>query len=171
MTAYTKIVEKDKTLKGLAGLQRVAAAALRRPGRVHRRPTWRTRPRCPTSTCCTCSSRKAVQAALMMARRVPAHRLQARGDDRPPDARHRTRKAGELAKVNPPIRPREDVEFLWEALLAGKLDWVVSDHACCRHETKMPKRYFGNIWLAKSGLRRHRVPAARAGERRHAGAA
>ena len=44
-----------------------------------------------------------------------------------------------LAKVNPPIRPREDVEFLWEKLLAGKLDWVVSDHACCRHETKMPK--------------------------------
>ena len=44
------------------------------------------------------------------------------------------------------------MEFLWEALLTGKLDWVVSDHACCRHETKIPKRYFGNIWMAKSGF-------------------
>jgi allantoinase len=61
-------------------------------------------------------------------------------------------KAAELAKVNPPIRPREDVEFLWDALLAGELDWVVSDHACCRHEMKIPKRYFGNIWMAKSGF-------------------
>jgi len=63
-----------------------------------------------------------------------------------------TSKAAELAKVNPPIRPREDVEVLWEALLAGELDWVCSDHACCRHETKIPKRYFGNIWMAKSGF-------------------
>ena len=57
-----------------------------------------------------------------------------------------------LAKVNPPIRPREDVEFLWEKLLEGKIDWVVSDHACCRHETKAAKNAFGNIWLAKSGF-------------------
>ena len=47
---------------------------------------------------------------------------------------------------------RSDVEYLWQALLAGELDWVVSDHACCRHETKVPKHYFGNIWLAKSGF-------------------
>jgi allantoinase len=60
--------------------------------------------------------------------------------------------AAELAKVNPPIRPRADVEFLWDALLAGELDWVVSDHACCRHEMKIPKRYFGNVWMAKSGF-------------------
>jgi allantoinase len=63
-----------------------------------------------------------------------------------------TSPAAELAKVNPPIRPREDVEFLWQALLAEELDWVCSDHACCRHETKIPKRYFGNIWMAKSGF-------------------
>jgi allantoinase len=29
---------------------------------------------------------------------------------------------------------------------------VVSDHACCRHETKAAKNAFGNIWLAKSGF-------------------
>jgi allantoinase len=61
-------------------------------------------------------------------------------------------RAGPLAKVNPPIRPREDVEYLWEQVLAGKVDWVVSDHACCRHETKVAKKAFGNIWLAKSGF-------------------
>jgi allantoinase len=60
--------------------------------------------------------------------------------------------SGVLAKVNPPIRPREDVEFLWQKLLEGKVDWVVSDHACCRHETKASKKTFGNIWLAKSGF-------------------
>src|SRR5688500_4393523 len=61
-------------------------------------------------------------------------------------------KAGVLAKVNPPIRPREDVEFLWQKVLEGKVDWVVSDHACCRHETKAAKHALGNIWLAKSGF-------------------
>ena len=63
-----------------------------------------------------------------------------------------TAKTKVLAKVNPPIRPREDVEFLWEKLLEGKVDWVASDHACCRHEIKVAKKYFGNIWLAKSGF-------------------
>jgi allantoinase len=65
-----------------------------------------------------------------------------------------TSRAGALAKVNPPIRPREDVEYLWEQLLAGRLDWVVSDHACCKYELKLGgvKKYFGNIWLAKSGF-------------------
>jgi allantoinase len=61
-------------------------------------------------------------------------------------------KSGAFAKVNPPIRPREDVEFLWEKVLEGKIDWVVSDHACCRHETKAAKNALGNIWLAKSGF-------------------
>lgn len=59
--------------------------------------------------------------------------------------------AGIGAKVNPPIRPREDVETLWEHLLAGDIDWVVSDHACCRDEMK-----FGSdrddVFLAKSGF-------------------
>ena len=44
---------------------------------------------------------------------------------------------GPDAKVNPPIRPREDVEYLWQALLAGDLDWVVPDHARCSHELKV----------------------------------
>jgi len=59
--------------------------------------------------------------------------------------------AGIGAKVNPPIRPREDVEALWEHVLEGNIDWVVSDHACCRDEMK-----FGedreDVFLAKSGF-------------------
>ena len=39
-------------------------------------------------------------------------------------------------KVNLPFRAREDVESLWEHLLAGDIDWVVSDHACCKEEMK-----------------------------------
>jgi allantoinase len=54
-------------------------------------------------------------------------------------------------KVNPPLRPREDVEALWEHLIAGNVDWVVSDHACCREELKFgtPK---DDVFLAKSGF-------------------
>ena len=53
MTAYTKLVEKDRYAQRPGGLQRVAAAALRRAWPSSSRPTWPTRPRCPTSTCCT----------------------------------------------------------------------------------------------------------------------
>ena len=105
----------------------------------------------PTINLLHLSSRKALTAALQMAQVFPhidfrrevtiGHLMLDIGS-----------KAAELAKVNPPIRPREDVEFLWQALLAGELDWVVSDHACCRHEMKVPKHYFGNIWMAKSGF-------------------
>lgn len=38
--------------------------------------------------------------------------------------------------MNPPLRPRDDVEALWEYVLDGTVDWVVSDHACCRDELK-----------------------------------
>lgn len=59
--------------------------------------------------------------------------------------------AGIGGKVNPPIRPRRDVEALWDAVLDGKVDWIVSDHACCRAEMK-----FGDpaddVFLAKSGF-------------------
>jgi len=61
-------------------------------------------------------------------------------------------KIGNLAKVNPPIRSRKDVEFLWDSLLDGKLDWVCSDHACCRAEMKLGKKDKKNIFMAKSGF-------------------
>ena len=150
MTAYTKIVEKDKSMKGLAaysasrpqhseGLAVFTAAYLANEAAL------------PNINLLHLSSRKAVTAAMQMSEVFPHIDFK-----REVTIGHLmldiTSKAAELAKVNPPIRPREDVEFLWQALLAGELDWVVSDHACCRHETKIPKRYFGNIWMAKSGF-------------------
>jgi allantoinase len=60
--------------------------------------------------------------------------------------------AGCHAKVNPPIRSRADVEALWTALLAGHIDWVCSDHACCRHEMKVKGSKDSDIFLAKSGF-------------------
>ncbi|MCW5633772.1 MAG: dihydroorotase family protein [Rubrivivax sp.] len=154
MTAYTRIVERDKSMKGLAayhasrpphseGLAVFTAAYLAHETAL------------PNINLLHLSSRKAVQAAMMMSETFPHIDFR-----REVTIGHLmldiTSPAAELAKVNPPIRPREDVEYLWEALLAGELDWVVSDHACCRHELKVPKpaaRYFGTqIWLAKSGF-------------------
>ena len=59
---------------------------------------------------------------------------------------------GAYAKVNPPIRPREDVEYLWQAVLDGNVDWVVSDHACCREELKIDHEKPDDIFVAKSGF-------------------
>ena len=150
MTAYTKIVEKGNRCTGLAaysasrpphseGLAVIIASYLANETAL------------PNINLLHLSSRKAVEAALMMAevfphmdfrREVTIGHLMLDMDS----------PGGRLAKVNPPIRPREDVEFLWETLLAGELDWVVSDHACCRHEMKVAQARFGNIWLAKSGF-------------------
>ena len=150
MTAYTKLVEKDKTLSGLAAYS--ASRPQHSEGLAVFIASYLAHETALTNiNLLHLSSRKAVQAAMMMAdvfphidfkREVTIGHLMLDTNS----------KAAELAKVNPPIRPREDVEYLWEALLAGELDWVVSDHACCRHEMKIPKHYFGNIWMAKSGF-------------------
>jgi allantoinase len=150
MTAYTKIAESQNKLKGLAayhaarpphseGLAVFIAAYLANEAAL------------PNINLLHLSSRKALEAALQMQAVFPhidfrrevtiGHLMLDVGS-----------KAGALAKVNPPIRPREDVEFLWQKLAEGKIDWVVSDHACCRHETKAAKNALGNIWLAKSGF-------------------
>lgn len=46
------------------------------------------------------------------------------------------RGAGHQAKVNPPIRSARDVDALWAGVRDGRIDWVVSDHACCQAELK-----------------------------------
>ena len=71
---------------------------------------------------------------------------------------------GVHAKVNPPIRPREDVECLWQAVLDGKVDWIVSDHACCAAEQKgagRPRQHLAR----QVRLRRHRISARRRAQR------
>jgi allantoinase len=150
MTAYTKIVESEGRLEGLAayhaarpphseGLAIFVAAYLANEAAL------------PKINLLHLSSRKALTAALQMQQVFPHidFRREVTIGHLMLDVNART---GVLAKVNPPIRPREDVEYLWEQLLAGKVDWVVSDHACCRHETKVAKHAFGNIWVAKSGF-------------------
>jgi allantoinase len=150
MTAYTKIVEKDKSLTGLAAYS--ASRPQHSEGLAVFIASYLANETALTNiNLLHLSSRKAVQAAMMMAETFPHidFRREVTIGHLMLDVNS---KAAELAKVNPPIRPREDVEFLWQALLAGELDWVVSDHACCRHEMKIPKHYFGNIWMAKSGF-------------------
>jgi len=150
MTAYSALVEKRKDLRGLAaysearpphseGLAVFIASYLAHETAL------------PNINLLHLSSRKALEAALMMAEVFPHidFRREVTIGHLVLDTSART---GVLAKVNPPIRPREDVEFLWQKLLEGKVDWVVSDHACCRHEMKVAKKYLGNIWLAKSGF-------------------
>ena len=150
MTAYTKLVESEGKLQGLAayhaarpphseGLAVFIAAYLANQAAL------------PTINLLHLSSRKALEAALQMQQVFPHidFRREVTIGHLMLDVNSR---AGMLAKVNPPIRPREDVEYLWQQLLAGKVDWVVSDHACCRHETKAAKNALGNIWLAKSGF-------------------
>ncbi|MGQ9583052.1 MAG: dihydroorotase [Thermoplasmatota archaeon] len=43
---------------------------------------------------------------------------------------------GALAKTNPPVRPREEREALWRALLGGGVDILASDHAPHLEEEK-----------------------------------
>ena len=149
MTAYTKMVEEAGELTGLAaysasrpqhseGLAVTIASYL-----AHETDL-------PTINLLHLSSAKAMDAALRMAatfpevdfrREVTVGHLLADIDTA----------SGLGAKVNPPIRPREDVEALWRHVLAGEVDWVVSDHACCREELKFgePRE---DVFVAKSGF-------------------
>lgn len=153
LNAYTKLVQNEGKLTGL----RAYSAA--RPPHSEGLAIWIAsylayETECLNINLLHLTSRKAVQAALMMQDVFPhinfrrevtiGHLLL---DYDAPSACH--------AKVNPPIRSREDVEFLWEKLLERKLDWVVSDHACCSEELKTDNQDHKdgkNIWVSKSGF-------------------
>lgn len=60
--------------------------------------------------------------------------------------------AGPLAKVNPPIRSRADVEYLWDRVIDGTLQWVITDHASCPTSQKLDSVDPGSIWKAKAGF-------------------
>ena len=53
---------------------------------------------------------------------------------------------GSRAKINPPLRPRREVEALWRLLAEGRVDWVTSDHVGWEVAQKA-----GDIYTAKSG--------------------
>jgi allantoinase len=150
LNAYTKIVEREGKLTGL----RAYSAA--RPPHSEGLAIWIASYLAYETDCLNInllhlSSHKAIEAALMMQdvfphinfrREVTVGHLLLDVDA----------KCGVHAKVNPPIRPREDVEALWEAVLHRDVDWIVSDHACCSAEQKWAKSDPNNIWPAKSGF-------------------
>ncbi len=150
MKAYTEIVERDGSLSGLR-----AYSASRPPHSeglaIFIASYLAHETACKNINLLHLTSKKAVDAALMMQECFPhinfkrevtvGHLLL---DVDSPAAGH--------AKVNPPIRDRANVEYLWEKLLEGKLDWVVSDHACCSAEFKLDNTHPDNIFLAKSGF-------------------
>jgi len=55
----------------------------------------------------------------------------------------------EYAKITPPVRSAEDRDRLWEALAAGTLDTVGSDHSPMSREAKNAGAGF---WAARAGL-------------------
>src|SRR5262249_53252294 len=54
---------------------------------------------------------------------------------------------GARAKINPPLRPRAQVEALWRLLADGGVHHVTSDHVGWLPERKDT----GSIWTARSG--------------------
>ncbi len=52
-----------------------------------------------------------------------------------------------MAKVNPPVRDRENVEYLWQSVLDGTIQTIVSDHACITKEIKK-----GDLWTSLPGF-------------------
>ena len=92
------------------------------------------------------SSRKAVEAGTEVSSRYPhlyfllegtLHHLGLSND----------MDLGQLAKVNPPIRSRDDVEYLWKSVLDDSIKTVVSDHACATKEIKK-----GDLWTSLPGF-------------------
>ena len=55
---------------------------------------------------------------------------------------------GTFGKCAPPLRSREEVEGLWQALLDGAIDWIASDHSPCPPSMKETD----DIWAAWGGL-------------------
>jgi len=56
--------------------------------------------------------------------------------------------AGVLAKVNPPIRDRSDVEAMWAGIVDGSIDTVGTDHVPRKRSTKEGK----GIWASSNGF-------------------
>jgi allantoinase len=59
---------------------------------------------------------------------------------------------GAFAKVNPPIRPPEHREYLWEKVVDGTVQWIMTDHANCPKDMKVDPDDPDNIWKAKAGF-------------------
>ncbi|HET7034869.1 MAG TPA: amidohydrolase family protein [Thermomicrobiaceae bacterium] len=63
------------------------------------------------------------------------------------------RRFGPLAKVSPPLRAQADAEALWRDLIAGRIDFVGSDHS--PHSAESKRGGYGNIfdcWYGAPGV-------------------
>jgi allantoinase len=150
LNAYTKIVEREGKLTGLH------AYSAAHPPHSEGLAIWiasylANETNCLNINLLHLSSRKAIDAAWIMQQVFPhiAFRREVTVGHLLLDT---DCECAVQAKVNPPIRPREDVEALWQAVLARKVDWIVSDHACCSAEMKWSKEHPTDIWLAKAGF-------------------
>jgi allantoinase len=149
MAAYTKMVEEGGTLTGLE-----AYSASRPPHSEGLAITMASylahETGMPAINLLHLSGKKAIEAAILMSRTFPHVDFRREVTIGHLLATYETA-AGIGGKVNPPLRAEEDRQALWRALLDGEVDWVVSDHACCRDEMK-----FGSdredVFLAKSGF-------------------
>jgi allantoinase len=149
MRAYTRMVQQEGRLAGLE-----AYSAARPPHSEGLAVTVASylahETRLRNINLLHLSSAKALEAALIMAKAFPHIDFRREVTIGHLLADFHTA-SGLGGKVNPPLRSRDDVEALWRHVLAGEVDWVVSDHACCRAEAK-----FGNppddVFLAKSGF-------------------
>lgn len=149
MTAYTRLVEEEGSLSGLE-----AYSASRPPHSEGLAVTIASylahETGLPTINLLHLTSGKAMEAAMLMAKTFPHvdFRREVTIGHLLADV---TTADGVGGKVNPPLRPRADVEKLWEHLLAGDVSWVVSDHACCREEKKFGEPA-DDVFAAKSGF-------------------
>jgi allantoinase len=150
MRAYTEQVQSAGELKGLEGY-----SASRPPHSEGLAVTIASylahETGLPTINLLHLTSAKAVEAALLMAQTFPHVDFRREVTIGHLLASYETA-AGLGGKVNPPLRGPEDVEALWRHLVAGEIDWVVSDHACCKDEMKFGTPDRDDVWLAKSGF-------------------
>jgi allantoinase len=149
MTAYTKLVEQEGKLTGLEAYS--ASRPAHSEGLAVTIASYLAHETgLPNINLLHLSSAKALEAALLMAKTFPHVNFR------------REVTIGHLladfvtadgigGKVNPPLRGRDDVEALWTHLLAGDIDWVVSDHACCKEATKFGDDH-EDVFAAKSGF-------------------
>jgi len=149
MRAYTAIVQQEGRLTGLEAYS--AARPPHSEGLAVSIASYLAHETgLPTINLLHLSSAKALEAALIMARAFPHIDFRREVTVGHLLADFRTA-SGLGGKVNPPLRSRADVEALWEHVLAGEVDWVVSDHACCRDEMKFGQPQ-DDVFAAKSGF-------------------
>ncbi len=150
MRAYTEMVQKDGKLTGLEAYS--AARPPHSEGLAISIASYLAHETAlPTINLLHLSSAKALEAAMTMAKAFP--HIDFRREVTIGHLLADFHTAANLGgKVNPPLRSAEDVEALWEHMAAGDIDWVVSDHACCKDEMKFGQKDRDDVFAAKSGF-------------------